>query len=152
MPCQDAGIRQVAGKRAQMPDTFPARCIACVTVAWERSSVRPSTAKPPRPRNNFPFNHPCIHLSARVSFLLDELISLPSARCLSDPRDPRESPNRLLLPIRIDWSVAPCQGRSIHHSFSNEAPARSPPLPSPRRISSILLFLRADRCGQAGRL
>lgn len=45
----------------------------------------------------------------------------PIACCLSDPDDPGESPNRLLLPIRIDWSTAPCQTRSIHHSFSNEA-------------------------------
>lgn len=44
----------------------------------------------------------------------------PIACCLSDPDDPGESPNGLLLPIRIDRSTAPCQTRSIHHSFSNE--------------------------------
>lgn len=99
--------------------------VASLTPARERSSVHPFNAKPPGPQNNFPFHHPCIHLSARVSFLLDEFISLPLPRCLCDPRDPGESPNRLLLPIRIDRPPAPCQGRSIRHSFSNDAP---PPL------------------------
>lgn len=99
--------------------------VASLTPARERSSVHPFNTKPPGPQNHFPFHHPCIHLSARVSFLLDELISLPLPRCLSDPRDPGESPNRLLLPIRIDRPPAPCQGRSIRHSFSNDAPPRS---------------------------
>lgn len=55
----------------------------------------------------------CTYMYLRVNFS-------PIACCLSDPGDPGESPNRLLLPIRIDWSTALCQTRSMHHSFNNK--------------------------------
>lgn len=77
--------------------------------------MHPFNAKPPRPQNNFPFHHPCIHLSARVSFLLDEFISLPLPRCLSDPNDPdlltgSSCPSGLIgpqYPVRGDQYVIP---------------------------------------------
>ena len=110
-------MEQVTDRTLNCTDILAKSCI-CKNAHINRMIIQQIIFSSTSPIFFLLFMHPSIFLSIPFPWWVN---FSPIACCLCDPDDPRESPNRLLLPIRIDQSTAPCQTRSIHHSFSNRA-------------------------------